>query len=220
MLFRSKLQVPYERLMPTRPFSGVTEGLTTPLGQVRLAVSFGTQANYRTELIDFDVAHIGLPYNAILDGAAFEVNEGRGSSGVVVRDCKGKFIAAASTCIPFVSDAAMAEAYALSDGLSSLAQHLGLTKFVIESDNMQVIDTMRDGGFSAASAAALYYDCKILASGFTHISYVHCVRDCNEVAHLLARNSFHFFTTNVWDGDPPSFILPAMTNDVTVLDNQ
>ena len=63
MLFRS---VPYERLMPTRPFSGVTEGLTTPLGQVRLAVTFGTQANYRIELIDFDVAHIGLPYNAIL----------------------------------------------------------------------------------------------------------------------------------------------------------
>ena len=27
-----KLQVPYERLMPTRPFSGVTDGLTTPLG--------------------------------------------------------------------------------------------------------------------------------------------------------------------------------------------
>ena len=33
---------------------------------MRLAVTFGTQANYRTELIDFDVAHIGLPYNAIL----------------------------------------------------------------------------------------------------------------------------------------------------------
>ena len=28
-----KLQVPYERLMPTRPFSGVTEGTTTPLGK-------------------------------------------------------------------------------------------------------------------------------------------------------------------------------------------
>ena len=61
-----KLQVPYERLMPTRPFSGVTEGLTTPMGQVRLAVTFGTQDNYRTEMIDFDVAHIGLSYNAIL----------------------------------------------------------------------------------------------------------------------------------------------------------
>ena len=33
---------------------------------MRLAVTFGTQTNYRTELIDFDVVHIGLPYNAIL----------------------------------------------------------------------------------------------------------------------------------------------------------
>jgi hypothetical protein len=33
---------------------------------VRLPVTFGSRSNYRTELIDFDVAHIGLPYNAIL----------------------------------------------------------------------------------------------------------------------------------------------------------
>ena len=37
-----------------------------PLGEVRLLVTFGTQDNYRTELIDFDVAHINLSYNAIL----------------------------------------------------------------------------------------------------------------------------------------------------------
>ena len=61
-----QLQVPYEWLMPSRPFTGVTSGSTTPLGQVRLAVTFGTPQNYRTEQIDFDVAHIGLPYNAIL----------------------------------------------------------------------------------------------------------------------------------------------------------
>ena len=61
-----KLQVPYERLAPTRPFTGVTDGTTVPLGQVRLAVTFGTRHNYRTETLDFDVAHISLPYNAIL----------------------------------------------------------------------------------------------------------------------------------------------------------
>ena len=31
-----------------------------------LPVTFGARDNYRTELIDFDVAHIRLPYNAIL----------------------------------------------------------------------------------------------------------------------------------------------------------
>jgi hypothetical protein len=37
-----KMQVPYHRLMPTRPFFGVTEGSTMRIGQVRLPVTFGT----------------------------------------------------------------------------------------------------------------------------------------------------------------------------------
>jgi hypothetical protein len=52
--------------MPTQPFFGVTEGSTTPIGQVRLPVTFGTRDNYRIESLDFDVAYIALPYNAIL----------------------------------------------------------------------------------------------------------------------------------------------------------
>ena len=60
------LQVPYEQLQPTKPSSRVTDGSTTPIGKVRLPVTFGARDNYRTELIDFDVAHIRLPYNAIL----------------------------------------------------------------------------------------------------------------------------------------------------------
>ena len=36
------------------------------MGQVRLVVTLGTRQNYRTENLDFDVAHIALPYNAIL----------------------------------------------------------------------------------------------------------------------------------------------------------
>uniref|UniRef100_A0A453RMQ1 Uncharacterized protein n=1 Tax=Aegilops tauschii subsp. strangulata TaxID=200361 RepID=A0A453RMQ1_AEGTS len=58
------LQVPYERLMPTRPFLSVTDGSCKI--EMRFPVTFGTRKNYRTEFIIFDVAHIGLPYNAIL----------------------------------------------------------------------------------------------------------------------------------------------------------
>src|SRR3954466_8477610 len=62
----NNLQVPYDQLQPTKPFSRVTDGSTVPIGQVRLPVTFGACNNYRTELIDFDVAHIRLLYNAIL----------------------------------------------------------------------------------------------------------------------------------------------------------
>ena len=60
------LHVPPSRLRPSKPFSGVGGGSTRPLGQIRLPVTFGTRDNYRTELIDFDIAKIDLPYNAIL----------------------------------------------------------------------------------------------------------------------------------------------------------
>ena len=62
----NNLQVPYDQLQPTKPFSGVTDSSTTLIGQVHLPVTFGTRDNYRTEHIDFDVARIRLPYNAIL----------------------------------------------------------------------------------------------------------------------------------------------------------
>ena len=58
--------VPHERLHPTKPFSGVGGGSASPLGQIRLPVTFGTRDNYRIEPIDFDIARMGLPYNAIL----------------------------------------------------------------------------------------------------------------------------------------------------------
>jgi hypothetical protein len=61
-----KMQVPYHRLMPTRPFFGVTEGSTTPIKQVCLPVTFGTRDNYMTVSLNFDVTYIALPYNAIL----------------------------------------------------------------------------------------------------------------------------------------------------------
>ena len=80
------LQVPYDQLQPTKPFSEVTDGSTTPIGLVHLPVTFGERKNYRTELIDFDVAHIRLPYNAILGYPALSPLR-RKRRGVLPRAC-------------------------------------------------------------------------------------------------------------------------------------
>ena len=93
------LQVPYDQLHPTKPFSGVTDGSTTPIGQVRLPVTFGERNNYRTELIDFDVAQIRLPYNAILGYPAmakfmavthhgYNILKTPGSGGIIAVPCE------------------------------------------------------------------------------------------------------------------------------------
>ena len=95
----NNLQVPYNQLQPTKPFSKVTDGSTVPIGQVRLPVTFGQRNNYHTELIDFDVAHIRLPYNAILGYPAlakfmvvthhgYNVLKMPSSSGVITVPCE------------------------------------------------------------------------------------------------------------------------------------
>jgi hypothetical protein len=96
-----KMQVPYHWLMPTRPFFRVTEGSTMPIGQVHLPVTLGTRDNYRTESLDFDVAYIMLPYNAILGYPAlarfmaathhgFNVLKIPGTNGMITVRCNEK----------------------------------------------------------------------------------------------------------------------------------
>ena len=63
--------------------------------------TFDTRGNYRTKLIDFDIAHIRLPYNAILGYPAlakfmaathhgYNVLKMPGSGGVITVPCEEK----------------------------------------------------------------------------------------------------------------------------------
>ena len=61
-----KLQIPDGDLEETSTFQGVNPGRSQPKGKVMLPVTFGSNLNYRTERIVFDVAKIPLPYNGIL----------------------------------------------------------------------------------------------------------------------------------------------------------
>jgi ribonuclease HI len=116
--------------------------------------------------------------------ATYSEDEGCGSVGVVVRDFRCKFIADQCKALPFV-----AEAYAMREGLC-LAQHMGCNRLVIKSDNAPVVETMREEGFSERTAAAIFHDCNILSPSFTKVTYEHCLREADSVAHEFARNCF------------------------------
>nr|ABF98055.1 retrotransposon protein, putative, unclassified [Oryza sativa Japonica Group] len=60
------IKTPGMVLRPSQPIIGVTPGHTWPLGHIDLPVTFGGSANFRTERVDFDVAGLSLPYNAVL----------------------------------------------------------------------------------------------------------------------------------------------------------
>nr|CAE01745.2 OSJNBb0056F09.8 [Oryza sativa Japonica Group] len=60
------IKAPGMVLRPSQPIIGVTPGYTWPLGHIDLPVTFGGSANFRTERVNFDVADLSLPYNAVL----------------------------------------------------------------------------------------------------------------------------------------------------------
>jgi hypothetical protein len=60
-----QLEIPRSRLGPSRPFSRVGPQPVYPLGSIALLVTFGIEENFRTENVQFDVAEVSLPFNAI-----------------------------------------------------------------------------------------------------------------------------------------------------------
>ena len=105
--------------------------------------------------------------------ASFDSDTGSGSTGVVIRDATGECVAASCCHLPHVTDAAMAEAYALRDG-QKLAQQIGSNRFIVQADCMMVVETMKEGGFSATSAAPIYDDCYNMWRDFVDASIEHC----------------------------------------------
>ena len=98
-----------------------------------------------------------------------------------------------------------------------LAQHIGGNRLIVQSDCMEVVEIMGNGGFMANSPAAIYDECNIAWSGFEEISIEHLSREANQVAHELARQAMLTKENCIWDDDPPSFIVDFLANDVTIL---
>ena len=75
---------------------------------------------------------------------AFCSEQEEGATGAVVRDEHGAFLGASNSKIPHVDSAAMAEARALKDGLI-LAGRTWCSKLIVNSDCMEVVNTMQEG---------------------------------------------------------------------------
>ena len=113
--------------------------------------------------------------------ASFDVDNGTGGTGAIIRDSMGAFIAALASNIPFVEDAARAEARGLKDGLI-LANNIGCNKVEIRADCMEVIETMQHGGNSLGPAAAIYEECSFLYRNFISVKFCHCPMVANMAA--------------------------------------
>lgn len=138
-----------------------------------------------------------------------------GSFGVVIRDSVGKFVARGDGKIDWCGDSLMAEAMALRFGLS-LALSAECNKMEVNSDNTEVIETMKNGGRSSSVAAVIFDDCYHLACDFPHVIFDHVPREANYVAHELAKLAKHSVCVE-WMDEPPTEIVPHLVNDATMI---
>ena len=150
--------------------------------------------------------------------ASFDQDMLKGTTGAVLRDDKGRFIAGGNGKIDHCADVLMTEVLALKFGLT-LAQRAGCNRLIINSDNLEVIETMQDGGQSTGATAVIFYDCFHYACDFIRTRFEHCNREANKVAHELVRLA-RFSSTSNWFEEPINEIVLILTNDVLVISNE
>jgi ribonuclease HI len=118
--------------------------------------------------------------------ASYNSDRGIGSTGAIIRDSSGSFIAASSCFIEHVVDASMAEVIALREGLL-LAQQIGCSQLMIQSDCLEVVETMKQYGITATASAPVYDECNQLWQDFVLIAIEHCNQEANIVADEIGR---------------------------------
>lgn len=92
-------------------------------------------------------------------------------------------------------------------------------RLIINFKNIEVINTMKNGGQSTGAAATVFNDCYFLACDFSFARFEHCNREANKVAHELARLA-RFLLTSHWFEEPLCEIVTILTDDVLIISNE
>ena len=102
-----------------------------------------------------------------VDGA-FDPDLLKGLCDAVIRDLNGRFIMAGNRELNWWGDALMTEALALQFGLNS-ATTVWCNHIEVNSDNIEVIETMKNGGRSFGLSVTVFDDIYHLACDFPYI---------------------------------------------------
>ncbi|KAM3210333.1 hypothetical protein ACQJBY_064372 [Aegilops geniculata] len=129
----------------------------------------------------------------------------------------GQELYATGTCVHFYEKGFTTEAIAVRFGLN-LANIVGCSKIEVNSDSMEVVNTLSQG-YSSPVTSSIIDDCYFMSLGFSHVIYDHCNREHNRVAHELARLA-RFSSPSVWMDNAPDEVIPLLVTDATLLMNE
>jgi hypothetical protein len=113
-------------------------------------------------------------------------------------------------------DISTAKALALKRGLE-LFENIMCSPTIVESDNLALVNACNGEGDIWIPSTTILIDCFEIAQRIGSVSFKHCPRDSNRVAHNLARFSFDSNRVIVREDDPPDHVLCDVISDVTLL---
>jgi hypothetical protein len=95
-----------------------------------------------------------------------------------------------------------------------VAGKIGCNRIEVNSDCLEMIEIMQNGGDSMGAAAVIYKECTFLCRNFNEVVFYHCPRESNVAAHSVARYGVGLMQT-VWHDKPPDFLFSIL--DVTII---
>lgn len=148
----------------------------------------------------------------IIIDAGWSGENGQGL-GLVIRDHYGEcmYAGAATNFLSSRSDPAVAEALAACWALDA-AVKLELDTIVLETDSKELYSCYWNKKHNSL-LEPIVQDCRLLASKFVSFDLIHCSRNCNKVAHLLASMASEYPNKCWWEMFP-SAISSALLADV------
>ena len=126
-------------------------------------------------------------YKVNFDGAIF-AEEGLAGLGVVIRNDHGLIMASLTQQIPLPGSVIEVEVLAARKALE-LTIELGFDNITLERDSEVLINSLAKGGNSLAHYGHLLADTHVLMTRFSSLSLSHVKRNCNSLAHALARRA-------------------------------
>ena len=140
-------------------------------------------------------------YKVNVDRALFEADNTAGL-GVLIRNEHGQVMACLSEHILLPPTVVEVEALAAKRGLD-LAMEMGFRNIVLKSDSLILITALWEGSCSLSSFGHIVQDIKFIASYLSSINYTHVRKQCNALAHSLARRAKLVPQCQIWMENVP-----------------
>ncbi|XP_050248699.1 uncharacterized protein LOC126695948 [Quercus robur] len=154
-------------------------------------------------------------YKLNFDGATF-AEDGTAGIGVVIHNEAGLVMASLSQRIPLPTSVIEVKVFAARRAME-FALELGFDNVILEGDSEVLVKTLKDGRNTLAHYDNLIADILFLTSHFSRVQFSFVRRQCNRLAHSLARRASIIQQMSIWMEEVPSDLIPVFLADLHCL---